>query len=92
MIVVSEASQAHGHAPPKVARITVNGQFVVVPKEKLTGLEIKEAAIQAGVPIQVDFVLSEVRPSGEQKIISDSQEVSVKTGDEFWAIPGDDNS
>lgn len=77
---------------PKEARITVNGQFVVVAKEKLTGLEIKEAAIRVGVPIQVDFVLSEVRPGGEQKIIPDDREVEVKTGDEFWAIPGDDNS
>jgi len=76
----------------KEARITVNGQFVVVSKGKLTGLGIKEAAIAAGVPIQLDFVLSEVRPNGEQKIIADDREVSVKTGDEFWAIPGDDNS
>ncbi len=89
---MSEVSEAHGHSTPKEARITVNGQFVVVPKEKLTGLEIKEAAIQAGVPIQVDFVLSEVRPSGEQKIIPDDREIPLKTGDEFWAIPGDDNS
>jgi hypothetical protein len=92
VIVVTEASEAHGTGKPKEARITVNGQFVVVPKDKLTGLEIKEAAIQAGVPIQVDFVLSEVHPSGEQKIIPDDREVPVKDGDEFWAIPGDDNS
>lgn len=81
-----------GHQAGKDAEITVNGQAVIVPKERLTGLEIKEAAIHAGVPIQVDFVLSEVHPSGEQKIISDEREVPVKTGDEFWAIPGDDNS
>lgn len=76
----------------KAAEITVNGQPVVVAKDRLTGLQIKEAAIRAGVPIQVDFVLSEVRPSGEQKIVTDDREVPVKTGDEFWAIPGDDNS
>jgi hypothetical protein len=87
--VQAEASSADA---PKESRITVNGQFVVVPKEKLTGLEIKEVAIRAGVPIQVDFVLSEVRSGGEQKIIPDDREVSLKTGDEFWAIPGDDNS
>jgi hypothetical protein len=87
------ADQAAATKPaPKEARITVNGQDVVVPKERLTGFEIKEAAIRAGVPIQADFVLSEVRPSGEQQIIADDREVPVKTGDEFWAIPGDDNS
>jgi hypothetical protein len=79
-------------AKEKEARITVNDRFVVVPKEKLTGLEIKEAAISAGVPIQLDFVLSEVRHGGEQKVIPDDREVNVKTGDQFWAIPGDDNS
>jgi hypothetical protein len=74
------------------ARVTVNGQFVVLASRKVTGLQIKDAAIAAGVPIQLDFVLSEVRPSGEQKIIPDDREITVKTGDEFWAIPGDDNS
>jgi hypothetical protein len=74
------------------ARVTVNGQFVVLTSRKVTGLQVKEAAIAAGVPIQLDFVLSEVRPSGEQKIIPDDREITVKSGDEFWAIPGDDNS
>lgn len=78
--------------PQKEASITVNGQPMIVHKEMMTGLEIKEAAIQAGVPIQADFVLSEVHPSGQQKIIPDDRQVPVKTGDEFWAIPGDDNS
>jgi hypothetical protein len=87
-------SEASGEtaARLKEARITVNGQDVVVAKDRLSGLEIKEAAMRAGVPIQADFVLSEVHPSGEQKIIADDREVPVKTGDEFWAIPGDDNS
>ena len=60
------------------ARVTVNGQFVVLTTRKVTGLQIKEAAIAAGVPIQLDFVLSEVRPSGEQKIIPDDREITVK--------------
>ena len=75
----------------KQARITVNGDFVVVSK-KVTGAEIKKAAIAAGAPIGPDFVLSEVRPNGEQRIVGDETEIVVKDGDEFWAIPGDDNS
>jgi hypothetical protein len=86
------ATAAHGRPEAKDARISVNGQDVVVTKERMSGLEIKEAAIRAGVPIQADFVLSEVNPGGQQKIIADEREVPVKTGDEFWAIPGDDNS
>lgn len=73
-------------------RIIVNGQAVVMTTKHATGAEIKAAAIAAGVPIQADFVLSEVRPSGEQKIVPDDHQVSLKDGDEFWAIPGDDNS
>lgn len=82
------ADKAHVHE----IRVTVNGQFVALTNREVTGLQVKEAAIAAGVPIQLDFVLSEVRPSGEQKIIPDDREITVKSGDEFWAIPGDDNS
>jgi hypothetical protein len=73
-------------------RITVNDQFVVVTSHDVTGLQIKEAAIAAGVAIQLDFVLSEVLPNSEQRIIPDDRRLGVKTGDQFWAIPGDDNS
>jgi hypothetical protein len=73
-------------------RITVNEQFVVMTSHDVTGLEIIEAAIAAGVGIQLDFVLSEVLPNGEQRIIPDDRRLQVKTGDQFWAIPGDDNS
>lgn len=74
------------------ARITVNDLPVVLTRGKRSGLDIKQAAVNAGVPIQVDFVLSEVRQNGEQKVIPDDREVEVNDGDEFWAIPGDDNS
>ena len=82
------------HTPPSgdAVQIVVNANPVVLPGRHTTGLQIKEAAIRAGVPIQLDFVLSEVRPHGEQKIVSDDQPVNVKGGEEFWAIPGDDNS
>ncbi|WP_310963884.1 multiubiquitin domain-containing protein [Nocardioides terrisoli] len=82
------------NASPSTAaiRIIVNGQAIVMTSKHVTGAEIKAAAIAVGVPIQADFVLSEVRPSGEQKIVPDDHQVSLKDGDEFWAIPGDDNS
>jgi len=77
---------------PKDVSITVNDQAVTLPDKHATGLSIKQGAIEAGVPIQLDFVLSEVQPNGHQKIIPDEHPVSVKDGDHFWAIPGDDNS
>jgi hypothetical protein len=87
-----DAAELAATADAHEIRVTVNGQFVVLTSRTVTGLQVKEAAIAAGVPIQLDFVLSEVRPSGEQKIIPDDREITVKSGDEFWAIPGDDNS
>lgn len=87
-----DATEVADKADVHEIRVTVNGQFVVLKSREVTGLQVKEAAIAAGVPIQLDFVLSEVRPSGEQKVIPDDREITVKSGDEFWAIPGDDNS
>jgi hypothetical protein len=87
----TEPVEAEGEKAHRV-RITVNGQFVVLERHEVTGLEIKEAAIAQGVPIQVDFELSEVRPDGKQKPVGNEKRVDVKEGDEFWAIPGDDNS
>lgn len=71
--------------------IKVNDAFVELGARKQTGASIKAAAIAAGVSIQPDFVLSKILKSGEQ-IVADDTEVKVKYNDEFWAIPGDDNS
>lgn len=83
-------SDNHGHAD--AVTVLVNGQSVVLGDKHTTGAGLKTAAMQAGVPIQMDFVLSEVKPGGEQKIIADDAHLTLKDGDEFWAIPGDDNS
>jgi hypothetical protein len=80
-----------GVRKPEV-QVLVNGQKVLVEQAEATGAEIKSAAIAAGVPIEPDFVLSEVLPSGKQKIVPDDKKIHLKDGDEFWAIPGDDNS
>jgi hypothetical protein len=73
-------------------QVLVNSQKVVIHQSEATGEQIKAAAIAAGVPIQPDFMLSEVLPSGKQKMIPDDRKIHLKDGDEFWAIPGDDNS
>ena len=86
------ASATEADAREYRVRVHVNGQEVVLGESEATGAEIKAAAIAAGVPIQPDFVLSEVLPSGKQKIIPDDKKIHLKDGDEFWAIPGDDNS
>lgn len=72
--------------------VEINGKFVDLGQRKQTGASLKTAAIAAGVPIQPDFVLSRVLENGEQPIIGDDEQITVKFHDEFWAIPGDDNS
>lgn len=72
--------------------IKVNNEAVILTEHHLTSAQIKAAAIAAGVPIQPDFVLSRVLPNGKQKIVAEDKKVHVDEGDEFWAIPGDDNS
>ena len=91
---MSEPMAAPAGAATRDTRVEVlvNGQKVVLHDSEATGAEIKAAAIAAGVPIQPDFVLSEVLASGKQKIVPDDRKIHLKDGDEFWAIPGDDNS
>src|SRR5690349_18286223 len=58
--------------------VKVNGQFVAVDKRKQTGTSLKAAAVAAGVPIQADFVLSKVLDGGEQPVVADDAEITVK--------------
>ena len=72
--------------------VKVNETFVKLEDRHQTGASIKQAAINEGAPIEPDFVLSEIRPNGEHKVVANDREINVKYGDEFWAVPGDDNS
>jgi hypothetical protein len=89
---MTDTTEAQKPKPPKTETITVNDDPVEVTEKQMTGAEIKAAAIAAGVPIEQDFVLSEVLPNGKQKPIADDKKVEIKDGLAFWAIPGDDNS
>lgn len=76
----------------RILEITVNNRPVQVQDKRLTGLEIKEAAIAQGVPIQIDFVLSEHLERGGTRIVGDTDEVKVNKRSKFTAVAGDDNS
>ena len=75
----------------RTVTITVNNQPVEVTGPKVTGREIKEAAIAQGVSIELDFQLAEIR-HGEQHIVGDSHVVTVTKHSVFVATAGDDNS
>ena len=72
--------------------ISVNSQPVEVPRPRITGLEIKQAAIAQGVKIELSFQLLEERPNGETQVVGDNDTVTVNKNSRFVAIAPDDNS
>ena len=79
-------------SPTHEVTISVNERPVTVEGPRITGREIKMAAIAQGVPIQADFVLTEERPHGPGRVIGDDDVVTVHPGSRFTAIAPDDNS
>ena len=73
-------------------QIVVNEHPVVVHDNRMTGRQIKQAAIDQGVSIQIDFVLSEERPNNRPQIIGDDELVTVNKNSRFHAVSPDDNS
>ncbi|MFF5039902.1 MULTISPECIES: multiubiquitin domain-containing protein [Streptomyces] len=90
----STVEQADPQTPGKghAATITVNNKTVEVIGPRVTGLQIKEAAIAQGVQIELDFQLSQELPSGETRIVGDTDVVTVNKNSVFTAVAGDDNS
>jgi len=75
-----------------ITTITVNERPVEIEGPRVTGLEIKEAAIAAGLPIGLDFLLTEEEANGRAKVIGDTDIVTVEKNSRFDAVSGDDNS
>ncbi len=72
--------------------IMVNERPVHLEEREPTGLEIKQAAIAQGVPIELDFILVEERPNHTTRIIGDREPVEITDKSRFLANAGDDNS
>jgi hypothetical protein len=72
--------------------ITINERPVSIEGPRVTGLQIKEAAIAAGLPITVDFMLTEELANGRSKVVGDADIVTVNKNSRFDAVAGDDNS
>jgi hypothetical protein len=86
--------QQHAEAtarPPKDVTVQVNNQPVVLPEHKMTGLEIKQTAIEQGVAIEVGFQLSG-KHGNRYKVVGDTEQITVHKGQEFLAVAPDDNS
>lgn len=72
--------------------ITVNRKDVPMSDHRVTGLQVKEAAIAAGVDIELDFQLSIRRPNGRLEVIDDDEKVTINAESHFRAVAPDDNS
>ena len=73
-------------------QITLNDKPVVLDGSKQTGESIKKAAIEQGVNIKEDFVLSLELGGGKTELIGDDEFIEVRPDSRFLAIENDDNS
>ena len=73
-----------------LVEVTVNNVKIKI-HSPATGAEIKQAAIDAGVRIELDFLL-ELEKGDESVPIGDDQKIPVEDGASFTANDGDDNS
>ena len=72
--------------------IALNDKPVVLDGSKQTGESIKKAAIDQGVNIKEDFVLSIELGGGKTELVGDNEFIEVHPNDRFLAIENDDNS
>ncbi|WP_129789672.1 multiubiquitin domain-containing protein [Promicromonospora panici] len=84
-----EEGRGPGQRPIEV---NINGKTVILSDHRMTGLEIKEAAVAQGVIPDVGFQLSEERPNGELVHVRDDETVTVTRHSQFLAVAPDDNS
>ena len=78
----------------KIVTIFVNGDKnpVKITRGDHKGIEIKQAAVEQGVKIQLEFILSLEKANGDTDIIGDNDTVKVKKGQQYTAVADDDNS
>jgi hypothetical protein len=77
-----------GHADrDTLVTVLVNELSVKLFGHTETGRQIKIAAIEQNLPIQVEFVLEERMPDGQYRIVSDDESVRLHDGLQFRAHP-----
>lgn len=72
--------------------IEVNNNPVKVDGPRAKGLQIKQAAIDEGVKIELDYVLAVEDAEGKRHIVGDRESVQLHDGQKFFAATGDDDS
>jgi multiubiquitin len=88
-------SQTHEkpHDKAKAVVVEVNNKSVTLPDHRVTGLQVKEAAIDQGVEIELDFLLTlEVHGGRPAQTIDNDEVVTVNKHSAFTANDADDDS
>ena len=73
-------------------KVVVNDKPITLIGTRHTGASIRQAAIDAGVPIDADFVLRLEYGNRQTKIIDDIESIEIECDARIVAIPDDDNS
>jgi Multiubiquitin len=90
---MSTSQTAEKPKPAKKVSVRVNNKKVDLPSADVTGLQIKEAAIEQGVEIELDFILTLEPHDGEEaRTIGDEEPIHVEKHWHFSANDGDDDS
>ena len=93
-----DALDKHPEAPLAEAKkqtvvVEVNKHPVTLKKSRVTGLTIKQAAVDQHVPhVSVDFLLMLVTKKGAVEAIADDQLITVNKNSKFKMVAADDNS
>jgi hypothetical protein len=91
-VIIAEKKPDHDGG---LVEISVNKKPVRIAKGDHTGLEIKDAAIEQGVEIKRDFILSLEKGEGKDdkaRVIGDDEVIKVHEHMRFRAVDDDDNS
>ncbi|MCY4075827.1 MAG: multiubiquitin domain-containing protein [Acidobacteria bacterium] len=89
---MADVDDVKGRIDDRKVEVTLNDKPVVLVGSKQTGESIKKAAIEQGVSIKADFVLSIELGGGKTRLIGDDEFIEVRPQDRFLAIENDDNS
>lgn len=90
---MKEATDVSSVGTKGTVTVKVNQKSVLLEDHRVTGLEVKQAAINQGVQIEVDFLLTlEARGGQPARIIRDDETITVTKHSEFTANDGDDDS
>jgi multiubiquitin len=81
------------HGKHGTVTVTVNKKPVVLDSHRVTGLQVKQAAIAQGVAIQLDFhLVLEAEGGHPARDIEDDDTITVTDKSVFTANDGDDDS